>query len=399
MGNRKVTVVKLCKMPDGAWKRYPVVFSKNGRIKPGVIVIDGEEREAPAVSRYQVRWYEGKTTTYKDVGDSGADALAAMHRQSQLLIAREASKNAGVTIDEGVVRLNLVREMARFVNATEDRGSIVAAGIYQTAVKEFLEVTGRVYADELTGLDMTRYQKALRARGCSDRTISNRHQNVLSFLRWLKLDVKALAPNRPRYEKTLPEVYSVEEMQKFFATIDDEKLRLTYEILLKCGLREQEAMYLEWTNVDLKRAMLRVRANARFRFKVKDCEQRDVPIPLDLAERLRRYREKHSDVRLVTGTKTDRPNTKLLRTLKRLVNRAKLNCKNCDGCRSHQECSGWFLHKFRATYITMLLRSGMDLRTVMKLSGHSDLESVMRYLSPAGDAVVREHVNAIKWEG
>ena len=32
-----------------------------------------------------------------------------------------------------------------------------------------------------------------------------------------------------------------------------------------------------------------------------------------------------------------------------------------------------------------LLRSGMDLRTVMKLSGHSDSESVMRHLSPATD--------------
>jgi integrase len=60
-------------------------------------------------------------------------------------------------------------------------------------------------------------------------------------------------------------------------------------------------------------------------------------------------------------------------------------------------CHHWFLHKFRATAITMWLRSGLDLRTVMKLSGHSNLESVERYLSPASDKSVREHVKGINW--
>jgi len=398
MSNLKVTVVKLCKTPEG-WKRYRVVFGKNGRIKPGVVLIDGVEREAPPGGRFQVRWYEGRKTTYKDVGMNAADAMAAMQRQAQLLMARDSSKAAGVKLDEGTERIALTRELDRFVTATEDRGSMVAAAIYRTVGREFLQTVGKVYADELAGEDLTRYQRALRLRGLSDRTISNRHANVLAFLRSCKLDVKALAPSRPRYEKTLPEVYSPEEMRVFFASLDDPKLRLTFEILLKCGLREQEAVYLEWANVDLKRAVLRVRANPRFRFKVKDCEQRDVPIPEDLTERLRVYREAHPAARLVTGTKTDKPNTKLLRTLKRLANKAKLACRVCEGCVGHEECSGWFLHKFRATYITMLLRSGMDLRTVMKFSGHSDLDSVMRYLSPAGDAVVRESVNTIKWEG
>ena len=51
----------------------------------------------------------------------------------------------------------------------------------------------------------------------------------------------------------------------------------------------------------------------------------------------------------------------------------------------------------RATYITTLLRSGMDLRTVMRLSGHADMDSVMRYLRPAGTEEVQDRVNAITW--
>ena len=82
---------------------------------------------------------------------------------------------------------------------------------------------------------------------------------------------------------------------------------------------------------------------------------------------------------MVLGTEADNPNTKLLRSLKRAAKRAEVSCGNCDPCLERGECEHWFLHKFRATYITKLLRTGMDLRTAMKLSDYSDLESVMRY--------------------
>lgn len=399
MPNLKTVLVRLCKTPEG-WKRFPVVYGKNGRIKPDAVLVHGRERDYP-VGRYQVRWYEGRKTTYRDVGDHPMEALAALRQQSQLLLARDAAEGAGVTINEEQKRIVLFNELGRFVESTRDRGSLVAANMYNAAAREFLETVGKTYADELDLDDLVKFRKALKDRGCADRTIHNRHANVLSFLRWCKLDVKALSParHRPKFEKTIPEVYSPEDMKKLFDSIKDPKLYNGYQILLKCGLREQEAMYLEWSNVDLIRGVLRVVANPRFGFRVKDGEQRAVPFPQDLQERLKEYREKHPGERLVTGTKSDKPNPKLLRTLKRLVNRAGLQCGSCEGCLTQKQCSLWFLHKFRATCITFWLRSGMDLRTVMKLSGHSDMESVMRYLSPAGDDAVREHVNSIKWEG
>jgi len=143
--------------------------------------------------------------------------------------------------------------------------------------------------------------------------------------------------------------------------------------------------------------VVRVRSNPRFDFKVKDHEQRDVPVPPDFMERLMDYKRRHPDRRLVTGTKTDKPNYKLLKALKRLVHRIGLGCKTCDGCMKRKECEGWFLHKFRATYVTTLLRSGMDIRTVMKFSGHADLQSVMRYLRPAEDDATQEHIKSIRW--
>jgi integrase len=127
-----------------------------------------------------------------------------------------------------------------------------------------------------------------------------------------------------------------------------------------------------------------------------------MPLTKGLVKRLQAYRKKHPDVRLVFGRQggaIDDPEGHLLRRLKGLAKKAGLNCGECGTCVSSDgdECERWFLHKFRASFITRLLREGMDLRTVMLLSGHADLESVMRYLRPAGEVEVQAKVNAIKW--
>jgi integrase len=56
------------------------------------------------------------------------------------------------------------------------------------------------------------------------------------------------------------------------------------------------------------------------------------------------------------------------------------------------------LHRFRRTYITMLLRSGLDLATVQRYAGHSDLASTMRYLRPESAVETQDRISAIVWE-
>ena len=116
----------------------------------------------------------------------------------------------------------------------------------------------------------------------SDRTISNRHSHVTAFLRFCKLDVKALAPITPKYEKTLPQIYTTEDMRVFFSSLTSDYHRVTYGLALMCGLREQELMHLKWTDVSLKDKMLTVRSAPEWDFWVKDKEERVIPVPEEL---------------------------------------------------------------------------------------------------------------------
>jgi len=382
---------------DSGWGHYPAVISANGRVKPGWVTIAGDVVDVTDTDGYyELRYYRGSQMIYERLDHGASQAWNACKRKEQELSARVAARDAGLEIVEIPGRLNLRKELLRFVQAAIDRDAKVAARVYESSADEFLTIIGRTYADEITPEDLLKYQRELR-RSVADRTISNRHANVRAFLRWCELDVKALSPILPKYEKTIPQAYSTEEMRNLFASIHDAKLRNTYDILLQCGLREQEAVFLPWSNIKLDTGVLQVRSQPAYGFKIKDKEQRDLVIPADLLGRLREYREQHLSEKLVTGTRTDRPNQKLLRTLKRLVQAAGLNCGYCDSCKEHDECENWFLHKFRATAITNWHRSGLDTRSIMRLSGHSDMETLMKYLAPLGNDAIRERVNNIKW--
>ena len=159
-------------------------------------------------------------------------------------------------------------------------------------------------------------------------------------------------------------------------------------------------MFLEWEDIDRETKVLRLRSKVkRWGFRLKDFEERELPLSDDLIARLMTYKRKHAGVSTLIFSRNGKPDSHMLRTLKRQVRRADLNCGKCDGCLGkYRECERWFLHKFRATFCTKMHRNPeMDLRTLQSLMGHSDLASTMRYLRPAEKVQTQALVNRMKW--
>lgn len=273
------------------------------------------------------------------------------------------------------------------------RRGLVEQGVMLMASRNLIER----FADE-HGIGYRASEEAyLRKRGLSDRTVSNRHKLTVAFLKFASVAADAIPKASPKFGSTVPEVYTPKELKAFFKSLRTDYHRVVFNLALKCGLREQELMHVYWADIDFVHKTLIVRSKPEWNFKIKDQEERSIPLADDLLKLLKSYRAANPGRQLVTGTSGDKPSTKLLRTLKRLVHHAELNCTVCKGCVARNECEEWFLHKFRATFITTLLRSGMDLRTVMQLSGHSDLKSVMRYLRPAEGSELRTRMNQVAW--
>ncbi|MGB6132541.1 MAG: site-specific integrase [Acidobacteriaceae bacterium] len=394
MANLKVSLLWTCRTPSG-WKRYPAAMGRNGKLRPRYAQVGDEQIQYPQ-GHYELRRYEAGRLVCRNLGEDAAAALAEQQLEIRRLAARKAAANAGVEITAEPGRIQLRLKAQAYIDRQTARGKIRHSETFKTAISEFLPIAAVDFADQLTEEIILRWYATLRKNGNSNRTIYNKHVSVFGFLKWCGVDTKRLAGSAPEFTEKDVEVYEPEELKAFFDSITDSYHRIVFDMLLKSGLRMQEAMYLEWPDFNLRLGTLTVKAKDELGFDVKDRAERTLPIPADLIEHLKVWKKTHKG-RFVLGTKNDTPNWKWLPLLKRIVCKAGLNCGHCRGCREYEECERWYLHKFRATYTTNLLRAGIDVRTVMKYTGHADMATVLRYLSTAESSETQSKINSITW--
>src|SRR6266496_1266129 len=375
-----VSLIWLAKTESG-WKRFPVVMGRNGRIKKGAVLVDGQERTY-SDGHFELRYYEGRKAKYKNVGTDATEAVNACDRFQSLLDAKTSAASAGVTVNEPEARKTIKTVVAGWVKDTDERGAAEAAEVNETALLDFQRANpALVYLDEIGPDAAKKYWTWLRKHGLSDRTVYNRHMRLTGFLKFSGVDYRSWNLRAPKYEKKLPDVYDTEEIESLLAACKREYNRLLILILWKTGLRDQELIHLWWSDISFNRRVLRVTGKPVYDWKIKDYEQREIPIPTDLLRSLKAWREVNPKKKLVLGTKNDTRNFKYLPALKVIAKRAGV--------------ANATLHRFRRTYCTSVLRGGVDLRTVQALMGHSDLASTMRYLTPASGANVKAQIDAI----
>jgi integrase len=364
------------------------------RVKPGHALIDG--KVVPVKDwTYDLRYTVDRKTAYLHVGDSAADADA---RRQQLEIkssVKAQAKEAGIQVVETAESKTLKATAAAYIDNAVKRGANEAAEQARLVSEEFLRLVKVSKVDQVTQDDVFAYHQWLRKNQCGDRTVSNKHMRLASWLRFAGIDPKQIPP-RPRYEEKLPDMYSSAQTSALLAAADP-YMRMCILIALKCGLRDQELRHVEFRDIDWESKTLRVRAKPQWKFTVKTWEQREVPVTKNVLEALMEWQQKRPGQTLILGTKNQKPNTKLLRMLKHVAKYAGLNCGRCDPCLERKECEEFTLHRFRRTYITTLLRRRIDLRTVQAYAGHKDIASTMRYLTPQTATEAQDAINAIEW--
>ena len=397
MESKSVTLMIRYKDADGKWKRKPVARGANGRVKPDHAQIDGK---AVAVKggAYELRRIVVRQPVYVPAGKRAADADAQRARLERTTAAIEAAKGTDVQVIAIPGRKTLKETAAAYISDAQGRNANEAAEQARLVSTEFIDLMrkrNKAYIDEIDRDDIFGFHTALRKRGCEDRTVANKHARLASWLRFGGID-KAILPPVPRYEEKLPTIYSSEQTKAILAAADP-VMKICILLGLKTGLRDQELMHLEFRDINWTDKTLRVQSKEQWGFLPKTWEQREIPIPDDLVAELAAWQKTRQGQELVLGTKNHKPNTKLLRTLKSMVHRAGLSCGRCKGCKEINECKEFTLHRLRRTYLTVLLRNGIDLRTVQAYAGHKDLASTMRYLRPASAKEAQSRLNAVQW--
>src|SRR5438445_5573225 len=229
--NREVNLSKRVRTSKGL--RYcSVVTSKNGRIKPDVVLIDGKE-ERHTEGAYYLSWYVGRKLIRLSVGKDAADAGARRLQKEAELNAANNGEVPQIPSQNDQNGQNGHRSVALAVTGFLDETKLTkkpkTLAAYRTALSYFTESCPKLYLEDLERKDLLKFSAFLRdEKGQAPRSCWNKFSNVMSFLKAQGIRGLVGKNDWPRFVEEEPEVYSNEDLKQLFAKCGPEE-RLWYE--------------------------------------------------------------------------------------------------------------------------------------------------------------------------
>lgn len=226
--------------------------------------------------------------------------------------------------------------------------------------------------------DLQRFLKELLDRGVSAATVVRIVSSVKSFYRYLLFEglIKedpSLLLESPKLGKHLPDVLSVDEIDKIVASIDMSKSegqrnRAILETLYGCGLRVSELINLQLTDIYRKEGIVRIIG--------KGNKERLVPISKTALEEIDTYcAEARSRLRIKPGYEDfvflNRRGAQLTRVMIFTIIK---NAVEVSGVKKNVSP-----HTFRHSFATHLLENGANLRVIQEMLGHASITTTEVY--------------------
>ena len=218
--------------------------------------------------------------------------------------------------------------------------------------------------DQLSGEDVRAFQVQLLAA----KTSWSQFNQIVCGLRFFygttlgRPEMVVMLPYGKK-PKVLPVVLSMEEVDQLLKAAEVGRERVLLETAYGCGLRLGELLSLQVTAIDASRMVVTVRQG-------KGKKDRQVPLSACLLTKLRAWWCTHRKTPWLFPGKTPAGHLSdgmVQRICQRVVARAGLRKKAT-------------MHTLRHSYATHLLEAGVDVVTLQKLLGHSDLSTTARYL-------------------
>lgn len=167
---------------------------------------------------------------------------------------------------------------------------------------------------------------------------------------------------RPRKERKLPKVMSLEEVNSLFKVTTNEKHKTALMLAYSCGLRVSEVANLKITDIDSQRMVILIHQS-------KGNKDRICPLSDRMLTQLRKYYllfKPHTW--LFMSQQKDKPLH--VRSLQRVFN------KGLEKAGIRKPLT---FHSLRHSYATHLLEAGVDLRIIQELLGHANSKTTERY--------------------
>jgi len=238
-------------------------------------------------------------------------------------------------------------------------------------------IFGNRRLDQITARDIEGYKAKLVTAGYAPRTV-NLHRKCLRKLLQCAVDWDLLEKNpvdkvgRVKEQKDVWQFLDFEESERLLAASPD-KWRPLLLCALRTGMRRGELLALRWQDVDFKRRVITVRHSLYMDTltPTKSYAAREIRMTRDLFEALLSLR--HLKGPFVFCQDDGRP-------LRRAAVRSAF-----DIARRKAGVKRVRFHDLRHSFASQVAMSGVPIKTLQELLGHSDLKMTQRYahLTPA----------------
>lgn len=234
---------------------------------------------------------------------------------------------------------------------------------YEASFEEFINYH---FTEEIDAIDERQIIAFLRYL-VNDRKVSQSYQNQsINAIKFYYERVKGGTRKtyfieRPRREKTLPEVFSVEEVAALIAAIENTKHKTIIMLIYSAGLRISELLNLRSEHIDSKRMQIRIEQS-------KGKRDRYTLLSVVMLEQLRSYfRQYKPKEYLFEGPAGGQYSARSAQAIMREALK-KTGIKKTASLRT-----------LRHSFATHLLEEGTDLRYIQSLMGHGSSKTTEIY--------------------
>lgn len=235
----------------------------------------------------------------------------------------------------------------------------------------FLRFVWPMSATEFTHEDVLRFNTDYVLKNGLSSSFQNQVVNAIKFfVKVVRSEAMDIAqPHRPRTEKNMPKVISMQEAEFILNSLENIKHKCMMSLIYSAGLRRSELLNLRIEAIDSKRMIIFIK-------QAKGNKDRVVPLSEVLLTMLREYYIKYRPVVfLFEGQGGGRYNERSLAlALKKAVEKAGIKKKVN-------------LHMLRHSYATHLLEAGTDLRYIQELLGHKSSRTTEIYTHVSSRAI------------
>lgn len=379
--------IKVKAKVNGRWSFHPIL-KENGKLRLEQIVVKGVPQSSKGGTFY-LEWREAGKVKQVPAGRNARAALDQLRTMSVHLNsadrehhpAPDLKHSRGKTVEQAI---------QEYLDVSRSRTEPDTYNHYKNFLYWCHDTLSERYVGNLSGAHLIQLFNAGRDKGLGQSSINIHVQVFIAAMRHAGSSIAVAKGKWPKATTRMAQHYSQDELRRFFAACDDRQ-RIQYQTLLVAGFRKKEFATLGWC--DVKAKSLAVSAKKEYKFKPKGKQERAVPVPAKLIAAINTLPR---DSPLVFPTASSfrpgtggRPHYGALLECKDIAFKAGLNCGRCHdkhghSCAEYACCYGWTLHKFRHSFAINLVESGMNIKKIQLMLGHSFLMTTEKYLRSLG---------------